>query len=612
MIWGSWDRSKTALFSQRQAARWRATSVVLACIAFACSSGSSEDAPEDVGESSTPLCTNTTFTLSPNSPIPQDATVRLTASASCTGPARYQFVWQMPGSESTTQGIIQNTSPINYADWNTTGISGKYNLYAWSSTDVAANSAIQSVLVGRTCGTSTLSASPAPSTIPALGTPLTFAPIAMCTYGGIPEYQVYYLPLGQTDKAEYVQVLGPGQAANSWSSSGPTLDTTNLRSGKYGFYVRARAQGNASVWESYAYTSSNYLLGDVCPTIKLSASPASPRPGGPSVTLIASPTCVRAAVPEFKFSYKKTTDSAYTFIGDWTSSPTAIWNTSNLSAGDYALQVYVRAAGNMSPNESYTVIPFKLTSGIPTLPPLQYREVTYARDASDYFLLPTTAPVSTAPASPPLRRANRFFFNLPTAKPLPLTFTVGNTSAPANPPINIAVYNSAGTVVKTAVVPSDYATHSKTTVVSLPNIAGGNYEIDVAPADPSLTYSLSTDAGITLALSNGADLADAGTLHFFVPSETDSAFLVGAFDPGTPVQFADATGRAVIPAAVTPRSTRSTRVANPAFGAPHSARKPAPLTSSTCRTFSRFSRIRSLPANEFVPRSTMVQHPPAR
>jgi hypothetical protein len=132
-FWAGVMNSVTA--GLREISRRRVTVFVLLALA-ACSAGDrSQSVPqENVGESRAALCTATTFTPSVASPLPLNATVRLTASASCgTASPEYLFMWQMGGSAATTSGYINDWSPSNFVDWNTTGLpSGNYNLYAFS------------------------------------------------------------------------------------------------------------------------------------------------------------------------------------------------------------------------------------------------------------------------------------------------------------------------------------------------------------------------------------------------------------------------------------------------------------------------------------------------
>lgn len=173
-------------------------------------------------------------------------------------------------------------------------------------------------------------------------------------------------------------------------------------------------------------------------------------------------------------------------------------------------------------------------------PELEYREVTFARDNSDYFVLPNPTPFTASAASPTLRRANGFLFNVPSQRAVTLTFNVGNSGLTNNPAIDIAVRNPSGAVVTAtpSVVPSDHATGQLPTTVTLGTLPAGNYELDVLPQSAALTYTVSITAGVPLSFRDGADLAQPGTsVYFFVPAEVETAFLLGDFDETTPIQF---------------------------------------------------------------------------
>lgn len=183
-----------------------------------------------------------------------------------------------------------------------------------------------------------------------------------------------------------------------------------------------------------------------------------------------------------------------------------------------------------------------------------YRHVSYARDIADHFLLPSATPPATSPVSPTLRRANRFVLNVPTQRGAGLKFIVTNPSAPSNPKVNVVVHDPAGQVTKLKAIPSAYPGQLSTSW-SLTTLAAGNYEIDVTPEDPSLTYTVSSaDVGSPLAFKGGADLAGTGSnLYYYVPAETERALLFGTFDPaGTPTFFGP-DNQAVTPQVLSPQ-----------------------------------------------------------
>jgi hypothetical protein len=201
-------------------------------------------------------------------------------------------------------------------------------------------------------------------TSPPLGTPVTLTGSASCLNGGTPQYQFYYI---QPGTGNYVQVLQSGVSSGGWGGASATLDTAALGpnpSGKYSLQVRARAVDNSSTQESSAYGPANYYIGDVCYSVpSFTASPSSPRPRGTSIIVNASASCLRTAVPEFKFLYKLSTASSYTLFRDWASSGSATWDTTALAAGTYNLEVLTRGQGNASATEGYTVTSFTLSPG---------------------------------------------------------------------------------------------------------------------------------------------------------------------------------------------------------------------------------------------------------
>ncbi|HYQ46672.1 MAG TPA: hypothetical protein VER11_32105, partial [Polyangiaceae bacterium] len=263
-----------------------------------------------------------------------------------------------------TTAFIQDWSSSNTADWNTAGFNGSYNLYAYTrqvgNPYQDAISIIGSFLVGRVCNTATLTVSPAPvtNTSPPLGTPINLTASAGCVNGGSPEYQYYYIPPGTES---YVQISQTGVPANGWGGASATLDTSTLGAGRYMFYARTRAIGNSSSVEGFAYGPAFFYVGDVCPELQTTVSPPSSATTGTSVTLSASSLCLRTATPEYKFSYKLAAASTFTDIGGWQTANTATWNTAGLPSGSYLVQALVRARGNASTTEGYSLLPYTLS-----------------------------------------------------------------------------------------------------------------------------------------------------------------------------------------------------------------------------------------------------------
>jgi hypothetical protein len=189
-----------------------------------------------------------------------------------------------------------------------------------------------------------------------------------------------------------------------------------------------------------------------------------------------------------------------------------------------------------------------LAEAMADFPTLQYRPVTYALETADFMALPTPTPLTGSTVTPVLKHTNRFIFTVPATAAISMTFTVSDTAAPPSSAIDLKVFNTLGSTLKTAVLPSNAAT-----TVLLGTLGAGTYELDLAPRDASLTYTVTRSASTTtaMALKNGAALnGPVAPLYFFVPVELDTAFLLANFDASTPVQFWDPSGAAVTPIVV--------------------------------------------------------------
>lgn len=327
---------------------------LVACIAFLSSSCSSVPVIERVTASRDALCSSTTLSTAPPSPIAPGGQVTLAATASCNGAtAEFLFAYQWPSNPSHVV-TIQNWSTQASVLWDTAAVPpGNYvvNVYSRTlgNTNSESSASIGSFMIGSVCSAVTLSASPpvpAGGALP-LGTQVNLSASATCN-GATPEYQFYYIPPGT---ANYVQI----GAAGSWGGASAALSTAGLGSGLYSFYVRARGVGNqASNYESQAYTS-NYALGAVCLNAHLSAVPASPQLPGTAITLSASSTCVNGATAQYHFLYKESAETSYHDVQSGYDGSSTVWNTTGLSPSTYQVQVYARGTGNASIAEGYDI-----------------------------------------------------------------------------------------------------------------------------------------------------------------------------------------------------------------------------------------------------------------
>lgn len=89
--------------------------------------------------------------------------------------------------------------------------------------------------------------------------------------------------------------------------------------------------------------------GALCAGVTVGLSPTSPQPAGTQVTIsVSGTTCGAGESPEYVYFYY---NAAGTFfrLKDWSSSPSANWDTTGLSGGSYGVYVAVRPAGSSAP-----------------------------------------------------------------------------------------------------------------------------------------------------------------------------------------------------------------------------------------------------------------------
>ncbi len=93
---------------------------------------------------------------------------------------------------------------------------------------------------------------------------------------------------------------------------------------------------------------------ELCSGSTLSASPTGPQNPGVNVTLTATPaTCGGGETAEYRFAYQRDgTTEPYVTFRDWSTIPTANWDTTGLPSGKYHQIVYVRAVGSGVPAQS--------------------------------------------------------------------------------------------------------------------------------------------------------------------------------------------------------------------------------------------------------------------
>ena len=141
--------------------------------------------------------------------------------------------------------------------------------------------------------------------------------------------------------------------ASTW-----TWDTTGKALGTYAFEVDARNQGSSVTLDTYARMSFQLAL---CVTPSLSTDKASPQLPTTTVTFTPSVTC--QGTPEYRFLILPPSGT-WTVVQDYGVGTTFKWPTSSPGYGNYNVGVHVRTTGTGVAYESYSSIPFSLTSCI--------------------------------------------------------------------------------------------------------------------------------------------------------------------------------------------------------------------------------------------------------
>jgi hypothetical protein len=232
---------------------------------------------------------------------------------------------------------------------------------------------------------------------------------------------------------------------------------------------------------------------------------------------------------------------------------TAATMTPNLSRWNWASNPNAAGFVEVASANPWPTMAATIAADLASFPELQYREVSYARDLSDYFVLPTPTPLTAPPAvTISLKRPNHFIFHVPVTQSVSLSFSVGNPAYASNPPVDLSVFDGSGALLHSESLPSQYQTSVQTTV-TLGTLQAGNYEFDLIPRGNSLSYAVLMSPGIPIAFKNGAHLAvnnSAYYLYFYVPAEVDTAFIAGSFNGSYTPVFYPPGGGAITPTAI--------------------------------------------------------------
>jgi alpha-tubulin suppressor-like RCC1 family protein len=320
-------------------------------------------APEALGELQQELCSATTLTSNvPSNTASIGQSVTWTAQGSCSATAQYAFNLR---DLNGVYNRVQNWSSSNQWVWQTTGLPAGLYVVEVLVSDVAGTPSTHQAHISKSF---TLT-----STAPCTGASTTASPAKAATVGqqvtfttattGCPsaEYRVVHrLPNGTWVEAS------PYSAANaSWvwdtSQGGPANAP-----GAHTFQIWVRSPGSTAAYQAYSSMSYTLRASSPCTGATLSISPPGRAPSGSVVNLTTAVSGCGA--PTYRYIVRLTTGT-WVEIQNWTSSPTAAWNTSLLPAGVYSIQAWTRAADSTATYESYASASYTLDAAPVTTTP---------------------------------------------------------------------------------------------------------------------------------------------------------------------------------------------------------------------------------------------------
>jgi N-acetylmuramoyl-L-alanine amidase len=374
--------------------------------------------PENAASTSSAFCTSMTLTSNaPQNTAPAGTKVTFTATATCpSGGSSFEFLEVPPGGAWID---LQPYSSSNSFTWDTTGLSGIYQIEAWenpaptSPNSPPETSAVLTFTVPWTaCTSGTLSATP--SGTQAAGTPITVtAGSSTCPN---PRYQ--FLELAPNGSWQIVQPYGPSNTY-AWNTTGDA-------NGTYQFEVWIKDAGAAGASSDTSAVTSATLTpaSSVCTDVSLTPNIGSPQYLGATVTLTAgSSACV--GTPQYAF-YEHAPGGSWELVQPYSSSDT--FSFTGTEEGTYDFEVDVKGSGSTADYESYSALSYdfiacssaSVSSSLPQ-PQVVDTPVTFTASASGCTGSPQYAFYELAPdGSPwalvqPYSSSNTFSFRSPAA-----------------------------------------------------------------------------------------------------------------------------------------------------------------------------------------------------
>ena len=291
---------------------------------------------------------------SPGTGATAGTTVSWTATAAnCTAGARYRFWVAPPGAAF---GIVQDYNTGNTFSWtqNTpgtyqvgvwilqTGSTNAYDAFAFTTFTLTPTTAPQ---VCSSVGVTSDVASPQ-----MVSTTVTFT--AAANGCNTPQFQWWIRDTSAT-----------WAIAKSFANSSNTLvwTTTGLAPGTYLVGVWARQTGSSANYQAYSFVTYtlNVPAAQVCSSVGISPSMASPQMVGPSITFTA--TAAGCDTPDYAFLLAPP-GGAFGLMQFFGAGNAWVWTTGNYVPGPYQVGVWARQHGSTASYEAFAYITFQLQS----------------------------------------------------------------------------------------------------------------------------------------------------------------------------------------------------------------------------------------------------------
>jgi hypothetical protein len=141
-------------------------------------------------------------------------------------------------------------------------------------------------------------------------------------------------------------------------STTTTFAWTGATAGTYQVGVWVKQANSPASYDNFAFTTFT-LTGQVCGSVGVTSSVASPQLVGTTVTFTAAAN--GCSLPQYQW-WVRDTSANWAIAQDFAhSSPTLAWNTTGLAPGTYLVGVWARQTGSSASYEAYSFVTYTLT-----------------------------------------------------------------------------------------------------------------------------------------------------------------------------------------------------------------------------------------------------------